>query len=98
MEMGEITTDEFPIHEWKWERSPPMNSATNMTWDTISQNLSGVGTYENRNDREADEAVHWRLINQKLRFGFLKNGGDIFTDRDLIYHYWKGKDTLVGIC
>ena len=41
----------------------------------------------------------WRLISQKLRFAFLKYGGDTFTDRDWINLVWKGsKQTRFQYC
>ena len=44
-----------------------------MSWDTISRNFSGNWyVTKNRHDREADGAIHWGLMSQKLKFAFLK--------------------------
>ena len=68
-----------------------MSTAPNMIWNIMSSNLlDNWYVMKNRRHREADGAFRWRLIRQKLKFTFLKQGGDAFTDRDLINHIWKG--------
>ena len=38
---------------------------------------------------EVDGAIHWRMIRHKLKFTFMKQGGDTVIDRDSINHIWK---------
>ena len=37
-------------------------------------------------ERESDGACHWKSISSKLRYAFLQNGGDTFSDDDWINH------------
>ena len=62
-----------------------MSTATNMIWDIMSQKFAGkLVRHENCRDREADGAIHWRVIRQKLKFTFMKQGRHTFTDRDWV--------------
>ena len=54
----------------------------------VSQFVWKLARHKNRHGREADGAIHWRSISQKLGFAFPKYGGDT-TDRDWINHIWK---------
>ena len=83
--------DHILINERKWEDITANEYSSK--YDMGHHVLKFVGQlvrHENRRHREADGAFHWRLIRQKLKFTFLKQGGDAFTDRDLINNIWKG--------
>ena len=83
--------DHIPVHERKWEDITA--NEYSHTKDLGHQISKFVGKFVRNGkvrDREADGAIHWRLIRQKLKFTFTKQGGDIFTDRDWINHIWKG--------
>ena len=72
--------EHIPSNESKWE-----DIIANEVQPQISQNLlDNWYGHENRRDREADGAIHWRLTRQKLKFAFLKQEGDTSTDRDWI--------------
>ena len=58
----------------------------------MSQNVSGNWYVTKIARTEADGATHWRFIGQKLRFAFLKCGGDTFTEGDWNSHIWKGSN------
>ena len=79
----------FRLTKENGKTSLPMRTATNMSWDTISQNLLENWYVPKIAVTEAGGAIHWRLIRQKLKLTFTKQGGDIFTDRDRISHTWK---------
>ena len=40
-------------------------------------------------ERESHGAVHWTSIGPKLRYAFLKDGGDTFSDNEWIQNIWK---------
>ena len=61
-EWADITANEFS-HEHELENQ-------------ISKIVGELVPHENRRDREADGAIHCRLIRQKLEFAFLKQGGE----------------------
>ena len=81
----------FQLMKESVKTSLQMSTAPNMIWSIMSSNvLDSWYVMKNRRHREADGAFRWRLIRQKLKFTFLKQGGDAFTDRDLINNIWKG--------
>ena len=56
----------------------------------MSTDTSGkLVRHENRSDREVDGAIQWRMIRHKLKFTFMKQGGDTVIDRDSSNHIWK---------
>ena len=67
-----------------------MSTATNMTWDIISQNLLEnwyvvkIAVTEKQMEQFIGE---WHVT--QLRFAFMKQGGNTFTDRDWINHISK---------
>ena len=75
--------DHIPLRERKWEDITANEySHKNELEHHISKFVGKLVRHENRSDRAAVGAIHWRLIRQKLKFAFLKQGGDTFTDRD----------------
>ena len=67
-----------------------------MSWDAISRNFSGNWyVTKNRHDREADGAIHWGLMSQKLKFAFLKME-ELLSPVRLDQSYLEGKqpDTI----
>ena len=87
------SVDHIPIRERKWEdiTANEFSHKYELGYH-ISKFVGRLVRHENRHDREADGAIHWRLTSQKLKFAFLKYGGDTFTDRDWIHHIWKGSN------
>ena len=68
----------FQLMKESGKTSLQMSTAPNMIWGIMSSNvLDNWYVMKNRRHREADGAFRWRLIiRQKLKFTFLKQGGD----------------------
>ena len=43
-------------------------------------------------ERESDEAVHWKSMGPKRRCAFLKDGGDTLSYTDWVNHMLKGSN------
>ena len=87
----------IPVHEGNGKTSLPMNSATNMSWDTISQKSVGKWVrHEDHHDRQADGAIHWRLTGQKLISPLIEIGF-IISNKTRLQYCQNSCNTLLCI-
>ena len=88
--------DHIPIFERKWEDITANEFSHEYEFELqISTFVGKWVRHENRRDREADGAIHWRLIRQKLKFTLTKQGGDTFLERlDQSYPEGRKQDTI----